>query len=257
MNSELARFNVVLVGAGIISASLLKHVIDMRDDEDDSDQHIIAITCNEGDEKRKAVDNTIEYIRRIDHVRIKTIYLDSSFNYVESWLAKCIHDNFEDEEINNMNIYLGYTVEKYIKLDFNDDKINSIVQYPYMSMSYSFIAYHTLIFDKELFDLTRSCDDPYDDYYCGKCHACLEIKNMLKVYYSLIYNDRQITLIGDYYRKFFKDEPKKVMVRSITLNGVEILIADDSDNGYINYCNCHTRTNRRIITSKKNLKPGK
>ena len=255
MNSELARFNVVLVGAGIISASLLKHVIAMRDDEDDSDQHIIVITCNEGDEKRKAVDNIIEYLRRRDHVRIKTIYLDSSFNYIESWLAKCIHDNFEDEEINDMNIYLGYTVEKYIKLDFNDDKINSIVQYPYVNMSYSFVTYHTLIFDKNLFDLTRSCDDPYNDYYCGKCQACLEIKNMLKVYYSLLGNDHQIALMRDYYRKFFKDEPKKVMVRSITLNGVEILIADDdSDNRYINYCNCQTRTNRRIIASKKNPK---
>lgn len=257
MNLELAHFNVVLVGAGIISASLLRHVIGMRNDEDDSEQHIIVITCNEGDEKNKAVDNIVEYLKHKNHVRIKTIYLDTSFNYIESWLAKCIHDNFEDEKINNMNIYLGYTVEKYIKLDFNDDKINSIVQYPYMNTSYSFITYHTLIFDKELFDLTRSCDDPYNDYYCGKCHACLEIKNMLKVYYSLIYNDHQVTLIGDYYKKFFKDEPKKVMVRSITLNGVEILIADDSDNEYINYCNCQTRTNRRIITSKKNLKPGK
>ncbi len=114
MSSELARFNVVLVGAGIISASLLKHVINMRDDEDDSQQHIIVITCNEGDEKRKAVDNVIEYLKHRNHVRIKTIYLDSSFNYIESWLAKCIHDNFEDEEINDMNIYLGYTVEKYI-----------------------------------------------------------------------------------------------------------------------------------------------
>ena len=78
---------------------------------------------------------------------------------------------------------------------------------------------------------------------------------MLKVYYSLLGNDHQIALMRDYYIKFFKDEPKKVMVRSITLNGVEILIADDdSDNRYINYCNCQTRTNRRIIASKKNPK---
>ena len=73
MNLELAHFNVVLVGAGIISASLLRHVIGMRNDEDDSEQHIIVITCNEGDEKNKAVDNIVEYLKHKNHVRIKTI----------------------------------------------------------------------------------------------------------------------------------------------------------------------------------------